>query len=201
MTLASGDRVKTFQERARKNPLVAVLIIIGTTIVGTGEVASHWSEILVSAGFKKEAALELSFETARGEFSRTFAEAAWRRLFWTRNYVEKVRLGRPKDEQDYAWNKHLDTVADWSADAIVNINGFEKYYPGTDKEAKFEDINQGFRELESLAVRLRTASSESERPAIIEEISNHDGIQGKANELNTELYFFALNRAPSAGFR
>lgn len=193
---AVKDLVKEFEERARRTPVFAALIILATIIIGTGEVESHWSEILVSLGIKKEVALELSFQTAKGEFSRRFAELAWRRLFWTKNYVEKVRIGRPKDEQDYAWNKHLDTVADWSADIIVNINGFEEYYPKTGKAAEFDKINQDFRDLETMVVRLRTKTPESDRPALIEEISAQDGTSGAADKLNTTLYFFALNRPP-----
>jgi hypothetical protein len=194
MARSVKDLVKEFEEWVHKTPVLAVPVILGTLVVGTGEVLSHWSEILDFFHPKKEVALELTFQTAKGDFSRRFAELAWRRLFWTRNYLEKIRRDRALAEQDYAWNKHLDSVADWSADSIVNMNGFEEYYPNTNKSGEFDQINDDFRKLELSLVDVRTTAPGDHQKALADCLAKQDG---EIDKLNTKLYFFALNRGPN----
>jgi hypothetical protein len=73
---------------------------------------------------------------------------AWSRLFWSENYIARLNANRPPTELTYTWNKHLDTVAEWSAEYMVILNGLEKFYPNSDKATEFQTIHDEFRELE-----------------------------------------------------
>ena len=100
--------------------------------------------LLASVGLIQEKTLQLAADNAKGDFSRQLIDLAWRRLFWSRNYVEKVHLRRPQSELDYSWNKHLDTVADWSAEYMVNVNGMEKFIRIQRKELSSKRFMRSF---------------------------------------------------------
>src|SRR6516162_6627686 len=87
----------------RNQPLFAVLILAGMAIIGTAEVVQHGSDLLVALGLKQEKTLELAANNAKGELSRKLIELAWRRLFWTENYVARMQAQRPISELDYTW--------------------------------------------------------------------------------------------------
>jgi hypothetical protein len=173
----------------RNEPLFAGAMLVGIIIIGTGEVVKHGSELLVAIGLKQEKTLELANDTAKAEFSRRLIEAAWRRVFWTRNFVRRVELARPSTELDYSWNKYLDTVADWSASIMVNINGLEQYYAGSEKPSQFGAIQAKFLALEELLVTLRISDSGNADKDLIART------KGLVDEINEDLYFFALNRS------
>jgi hypothetical protein len=189
---ADGEtRFGRIEKWFRNEPIFSVVIFIGVLIGGVGGFLKNSSDILIATGLKQEKTLELVNDTAKAEFSRKLIELAWRRLFWTRNFVRRVELERPPSELDYSWNKYLDTVADWSADIMVNINGVEKYYPKTEKPSQFGAIQSKFLALEDPLVKLRTSA-----PG--EAIKTVGSIKVQVDELNNQLYFFALNRQPPA---
>jgi|ERR1017187_5534284 hypothetical protein len=185
-------RLGRIEKWFRNEPIFSVVIFISVLVGGVGQFVKNSSDILVATGLKQEKTLELANDTAKAEFSRKLVEVAWRRLFWTRNFVRRVELGRPPAELDYSWNKYLDTVADWSADMMVNINGLEKYYPHTEKSSQFDAIQSKFLALEGSLVQVRMAKPEDASDAI-------GPLKTQVDELNTELYFFALNRRPPGG--
>jgi hypothetical protein len=182
-------RLERMEKWFRNEPLFSILILVATIMAGAAEAVQHGSDLLVVAGLKQEKTLELARDTAKAEFSRRLVEAAWRRVFWTRNFVRRAELSRPPAELDYSWNKYLDSVADWSSEIMVNINGLEQYYPGTEKPSQFDAIQRKFLTLEEMLVTLRTAETSSSTLVIPRAKSLID-------EINTDLYFFALNRAP-----
>jgi hypothetical protein len=181
-------RLERMEKWFRNEPIFSIVILLATVIAGTSEAVQHGSDLLVAAGLKQEKTLELARATAKADFSRRLVELAWRRVFWTRNFVRRVELSRPAAELDYSWNKYLDSVADWSADVMVNINGLEQYYPGTDKPAQFDAIQKKFLTLEGLLAALRTADAPAGQTI--------PRATSLVDEINTDLYFFALNRAP-----
>jgi hypothetical protein len=174
----------------RNQPLFAVLILAGMAIIGTAEVVQHGSDLLVALGLKQEKTLELAANNAKGELSRKLIELAWRRLFWTENYVARMQAQRPISELDYTWNKHLDAVADWSSEYMVNLNGMEQFYPNSEKAAQFQAIHQKFRKLEyQHIVPLRGVQADG-----ADHSKELKAAQDLADQLNVDLYFFALNR-------
>jgi hypothetical protein len=185
----SETRLDRIEKWFRNEPIFSVVVFIAILVTGVSEVVKHGSDLLITTGLKQEKTLELANATAKADFSRRLVELAWRRLFWTRNFVRRVELKRSPAELDYSWNKYLDTVADWSADIMVNINGLELFYAGTDKPSQFEAIQTKFLALEDLLVDLRTTQQETGSETIAK-------IKGAVDELNTDLYFFALNKYP-----
>jgi len=181
-------RLDQMERWFRNEPIFSAVILIGILVTGVGEVVKHGSDLLIVTGLKQEKTLELARDTAKAEFSRRLVEVAWRRLFWTRNFVRRVELSRPATELDYSWNKYLDSVADWSAEMMVNINGLEQYYAGTEKPSQFEAIQNKFLTLEGLLVKLRSAAPTGAPAALIAQTKS------LIDEVNTDLYFFALNR-------
>ncbi len=121
-------RLERMEKWFRNEPLFSIVILLATIVAGAAEAVQHGSDLLVAVGLKQEKTLELARDRAKAEFSRRLVEAAWRRVFWTRNFVRRVELARPPTELDYSWNKYLDSVADWSAD-MVNINGARTILP------------------------------------------------------------------------
>src|ERR1700722_3601877 len=77
----------------RNEPIFSVVIFIGVLIGGVGGFLKNSSDILIAIGPKQEKTLELVNDSAKAEFSRKLIELAWRRLFWTRNFVRRVELG------------------------------------------------------------------------------------------------------------
>jgi hypothetical protein len=141
----------------------------------------------------EEKTLRLATNTAKGELSKKLTELAWRRLFWSRNFNEKVRLKRPSSELDYSWNKHLDTVADWSAEYMVNLNGMEEFYPHSEKSSQFQNIHQEFAAVEKELVCLRTANLDDASQKDVGDV-----ITDSLNSLNVDLYFFVLHKRPDS---
>jgi hypothetical protein len=180
------DKMET---RLRNEPVIAVILLLSAVIIGTSEVVQHGSELLADTGIREEKTLSLAKDNAKEDLSRRLTELAWRRLFWTGNYVEKVRLKRPQVELDYSWNKHLDTVADWSSDFMVNLNGMEKFYPHGSKAADFQAIHEKFRDIEGKVVALRTIDAADQDNAIA-------NLKLAIDDVNTALYWFVLNRQP-----
>jgi hypothetical protein len=194
---ADFTRLDKMERWIRNQRLLSILILISLGVIGTAEFVQKGSELLVNLGLKKEKRLQLAEDNAKGDLSRRLTELAWRRIFWTQNYLAKMRLKRPQSELDYSWNKHLDTVADWSSEYMVNLNGLQKFYPGTAKARQFEEIHQSLADLEQCRiVHLRLQSSEqSERSVQLQ------GAFAILDQINTDLYFFVLNEAPSGSYK
>src|SRR5882724_5402799 len=108
-------RLEKMEKWLRNQPVISIIILVGGATIAISEFVRHGSDLLSDLGIKEEKALHLAQDSAKGELSQKLTELAWRRMFWSRNYAQKVHLKRPMSEQDYSWNKHLDTVADWSS--------------------------------------------------------------------------------------
>lgn len=185
-------RLDRMERWLRNQPVLSVVILAGIILVGIGEVVQSGSEILVTLGLKEEKTLKLAADSAKGEFSRKLTELAWRRIFWTQNYIARLKAKRPQSELDYSWGKHLDTVADWSADYLVNVQNMEEFYPRSGKTAQLEAIHENLRDLEDCRiVPLRMSDSDGK---------DHSAQAQEAKEfldrVNVSLYFLVLNQAP-----
>jgi hypothetical protein len=196
MHKSATEREQTHLDRMerwfRNQPVLSVLILASIILVGIGEVVQRGSEMLVTLGLKEEKTLKLAADNAKGEFSRKLTELAWRRIFWTQNNIARLKAKRPQSELDYSWGKHLDTVADWSADYLVNVQGMDEFYPRSGKAAQFEAIHESLRDLEDCRiVPLRMLDSNG-RDHSTEAQTAKDFL----DRINVSLYFLVLNQAP-----
>jgi len=123
-------RLERMEQWFRNQPILSVLIFIGLAAVGISETAQKGTDLLVLLHLKQEKTLQLASDSAKGDLSRKLIELAYRRIFWTRNYLARVKAHRPAAELDYSWSKHLDAIADWSSEYMVNLNGMRQYYAG-----------------------------------------------------------------------
>jgi hypothetical protein len=171
--------------------IFAVLILVAAGVVGVSELTEKGSDLLVSLGLKQEKALRLADDNAKGELSRKVIELAYRRKFWTENYIARLKRDRPQPELDYTWNKHLDAVADWSAELMVTTNGMDKFYKGSDKPNQFQSIHSQFSEVESKCiVPLRKFIPSSEKHTLnTKEIAERDAAADVAQEAEDQLGF------------
>jgi hypothetical protein len=190
-TKVQETRLDRMERWFRNQPIFSVLILAGIALIGLSEVVQKGSDLLIVLRLKQEKTLQLAAENAKGELSRKLIELAWRRLFWTENYIARMEAHRPPSELDYTWNKHLETVADWSSEYMVNLNGMEQFYPNSVKAAQFQSIHEKFRDLEyNHVVQLRKAELEQR------DLSNDlDSAKKLANQLNEDLFYFALNKS------
>jgi hypothetical protein len=158
---ASYTRLDRMERWFRNQPVFSVMILAGIALIGLSEVAQKGSDLLIILRLKQEKTLQLAADNAKGELSRKLIQLAWRRLFWTQNYIARVQAHRPPAELEYTWNKHLETVADWSAEYMVNLNGMEQFYPNSEKATQFQKIHEKFRDLEyNHVVPLRMAETD-----------------------------------------
>ena len=88
-------RLDRMERWLRNQPVLSVIILAGIILVGIGEVVQSGSEILVTLGLKEEKTLKLAADSAKGEFSRKLTELAWRRIFWTQNYIARLKGKTP----------------------------------------------------------------------------------------------------------
>jgi hypothetical protein len=172
----------------RNQPVFSALMLCSAVVIGTSEVTEKGSNLMVDLGLKKEKALQLADKTAKGDLSRKVIELAYRRKFWTENYIARLNNGRPQEELDYTWNKHLDTVADWSSELMVTRNGMDQFYKGTNKSEEFQNIHNQFSEIETQCiVPLRRFKANDNQKHLDEE-----NIAKEAeNQLGYDLYCFA----------
>lgn len=154
------DRIK---RSAFNHPVIAVLIIAATSIVGAGQIAVAWDDLMVAIGRKPDA-LDLAAGTAKGEFSRRLTENGWRRLFWSNTYTGRVIRNAPSSDVDEAWRQYSFTVADWNAE-LVSMRHFLSEHHTPERREVFEGINNRFRRVHRFAVELRydTLLSPTER--------------------------------------
>jgi hypothetical protein len=167
----------------------SVVILCSAAIIGISELAVKGSDLMVALGLKQEKALQLADETAKGDLSRRVIELAYRRKFWTENYIARLHAGRPQQELDYTWNKQLDAVADWSSELMVTTNGMNKFYKGTSKPDEFQNIHNQFSEIETKCiVPLRRFTANDNRKHLEEE----NVAKNAEDQLGFDLYCFAL---------
>ncbi len=195
-------RVDRMERWFRNQPILAVVIVVGLIIIAASEVVQHWSDLMIRLGITEEKTLQLSTSNAKGELSRALVTLASKRIFWTRNYYTRVELGRASDDIDYSWNKHIETVAEWSAQYITNLNAIAEYYPKSEKSSQFDHIHDEFRDLEGNLAELRNTELAFRHGALplnlktatkrVEDLLKL--IKTQTDQVNVDVFFFALNR-------
>ena len=184
-------RVEKMELWFRNQPVFSVLIVLGIALISVSEVAQKGSDLLVMLRLKQETTLQLAADNAKGDLSRKLIELAYRRLFWTENYIARLKAHRPSSELEYTWNKHLEADADWSAEYMVNLNGMKEFYPNSQKSAQFQRIHDEFRDLEyKHVVPLRSVEGDGK-----DHSEDEDSATQVADQLNVDLFYFALNES------
>jgi hypothetical protein len=131
----------TLLERCKRaafdHPLVALVIVVSTTVVGTSQLVDSADALAVRLGIRP-GALALAGSDARGSYSRSLTHSAYIRLFWANSFVGRLaRKGRPADV-DLAWNEYMATVANWSAELVNNRTRLTEFY-GEKKRIAFDE--------------------------------------------------------------
>lgn len=138
-------------------------------------------KVLVLANLKPDA-LALAQSAEKGEFSRAFTEAAWKRLFWARAFRARVERGAPAAEIDEAWKAYISASESWATRIMVYIVTTDRFY-GAEKAEELEGIVQhSFREMGNAITEVRY--SKSPDPALLAEANE------KIDSANAILYRF-----------
>lgn len=122
--------------RVKNHKIFAAVLLIGIAIIALANFTDAVDKILVFAKIKTDA-LTLARDSARDESSRQLTRSAWKRLFWSRVYLTRTKLGAPPQEREEAWKKLLEAAEDWNVNSMIDIDGLDYYY-GSQKSQQFE---------------------------------------------------------------
>lgn len=133
----TDEKPKTTMSALRDNRYVAAFVLIAAIVGGLAKFSDDVDKLLVKVGFRSDA-LSLTQPGGRDELSREITREAWRRFFWARAYLTRVKSNAAIAEQDDAWHKYIDATAEWSSNIMIFILGVDRYY-GYEKSAELEN--------------------------------------------------------------
>ena len=186
--------------RLKNTRAVAIAIVAGTAIGFVAQSTESIDKILVALKYRPDA-LSLTRESQRDELSRQFTQPAWRRLFWMRNYLARVARGVTKEEQDFAWAKHVEASEEWTSRTMVCLEALDHFY-GEARAACFESqLQPKFNRAGSTLADFRYSppSQPDARAAGIKTLNE------TIDDLNLDLYAFVrgfrsrTDRRPTTG--
>jgi hypothetical protein len=166
-----GSSDKGFQGILR-HPLL-ILVIGGLITYGVGE------------------AIKDSYQESRskGAFSLQVVSTAWKRLFWTRTFIERVRLGASQEAVEAAWGEYVGASEEWNTQLMGNIQLLEHYYPGSGKRKIFsEEIQPLFGVINKQLVAIVYSPTPAGSRVSPQKLRYLDD---QTDELNRRLYKFA----------
>ena len=147
-------RLRLLTLRARHNWLIILVIFVGGALIFGGQIAHSIKEVRELI-WPKADALSLVREETRDDVSREFVETAWRRVYWSRNFLARLSRRAPSAEINEAWKKLLTTVEEMSAKTMIYAASFELFYNNA-RRVEFEDgIQSDFRNVTQEIVDLR----------------------------------------------
>ena len=172
--------------RVKNHKIFAAVLFIGIAVIGIATFTDAVDKILVFSRLKADA-LTLARDSARDEFSRRLTRSAWRRLYWSRVYLTRTKLGATLQEREEAWRALLEAAEDWNVNSMIDIDGLDYYYGSKKSEQfefsiqpKFDTITTSIRTLRYGTIQRGEDPSEAE----IERIND------LVDSLNVELYVF-----------
>lgn len=180
--------------RVKNHKVLAAILFIGVAVVALATFTDAVNKILVFAKLRNDA-LTLAQDSARDEFSRQLTRSAWKRLFWSRVYLTRTKLGASLQEREEAWGKLLEAAEDWNVNAMIDIDGLAYYYSSQKSQQfevsiqpQFDTITTSIRTIRYAAIQKGESPSEAEIKRINDLIDS----------LNVELYVFVRGfRAPT----
>lgn len=154
-----------------KHPLL-ILIVGGAITYGVGE------------------AIKSSYQEAssKGAFSLQITRTAWKRLFWTRAVLQRVRLKAPREAVEVAWERYITASEGWNTDLMGNLQLLDRYYPGSGKrqilqgeiQPRFGKIND---ELVQIVYSVYSGGPEPSPGQL-------DRLKAQIDDVNRRLYAF-----------
>jgi len=132
-------------------------LIVGALVTATilGGQAVHGVRQVWEAFFPKPDALSLAQEAWKDTISRDFVEAAYRRLFWSRSFLARVRRHAQSSEINEAWKKLIESMEYMNVKVLVYAAAFEQFYDSK-RRIEFEDgIQDDFATITQTIVDLR----------------------------------------------
>jgi hypothetical protein len=179
-------KLEKWINRLKNHKILAAVLFIGIAIIALASFTDAIDKLLVFTKLKPDA-LTLARDSARDEFSRQLTRSAWKRLYWSRVYLTRTKLGAPLQEREEAWRKLLEAAEDWNANSMINIDGLDYYY-GAKKSEQFElSIQPKFDTITTSIRTIRYAMiQKGENPSEAEIQRINDLI----DSLNVELYVF-----------
>jgi len=146
------DRIKT---AAFNRPIVALLFVIGSTLLFSKAILEAGVEMLELFGIRQSRELLLARDNDRGVLLREVNQLCYRRIFWANSFVGRVARNAPQRDRDLAWDRYMDSVENWSASLVINQAQLEALFSATKRQEFTDDIDSKFKEThaELLAIR------------------------------------------------
>lgn len=170
----------------KNNPFTAIIIVFCLALIGFSNATESGEKLLRSFGIIKK--YDVNLATERGRFSWDLIESAWNRMFWMRNYTERVRKRASADDQAKSWQKLMDATEKWSTELMNYYIGLDTYYQDSHKRDTLEvrivpSINSAMQQIVDLRYTLSSLDS-------LEVENRVKKIQDSISEINIALYRF-----------
>jgi hypothetical protein len=176
----------------KNNVFTSVIIVVGLLLVSFAQVTESSNQLLRTFGLIHT--YDVGQESARGRFSSALVETAWNRLFWMRNYAEKVKRRAPIQEQDKSWDKFMSATEKWSSNIMNYYIGLDEYYKDGKKRRNLEyTIQPMINRATALMVNLRYSVAALDSIAIIKDVAK---IHKTVDSINYKLYSFVDQPPP-----
>jgi hypothetical protein len=172
MTQSNGSSADQGIRGFLKHPLI-VLIFGGLITYGVGE------------------AIKDSYQESKskGAFSLQIVSTAWKRLFWTRNVIERIHLKAPQHEVEVAWGEYIEASEEWNTQLMGNLQLLEHYYPGSGKRKVLEqEIQPLFGSINEELIRIIYSPYPAKSQPTPKQLEH---LKSRVDDLNRRLYKFA----------
>ena len=169
----------------KNHKIFSYVLLICIGLIAVNEFTDASDKLLRRVGIIKT--LDVTSNSIKSELSQNIIRTAWNRMFWTRNYTEKVKRGAPAIEIEKSWDKYMIAIEKWSSEIMIYYISLDKFYPNTEKRRILESrVQPKFEAIASKMANLKYSLSDSTVNHSI--LANE--IQDMNNELNVDLYFF-----------
>jgi hypothetical protein len=185
-TEKEGTRVDFLLRFFQNNKISAVVIVLCLALIGLSKVVDSSNQLLRWCGIVET--YDVNQVTARGRFSWELTETAWNRLFWMRNYTERIRRNAPTEDQAVSWQKLMQATEKWSTELMNYYIGLDTYYPESRKREILENqIQPSINAVMTNIVNLRYALPKLDSMAVETKVKE---IKDSIEIVNIKLYDF-----------
>jgi len=186
-----GTRVDFLLAFFQNNKFTSVIIVLCLALIGLGKVTESGDQLLRSLGWNKP--YDVNQVTERGRFSWELIETAWNRLFWMRNYTERIRRKAPAADTELSWQKLMLASEKWNTEVMNYYIGLDTFYPDSHKRDTLENhIQPSINSTMKLIVELRY-SLKSDSVDLKNKIKE---IQDSIEVVNNRLYHLVDQSLP-----
>ncbi len=187
-----GTRVDILLAFFQNNKFTSVIIVMCLALIGLTKVTEAGDQLLRKCGIIKT--YEVDQITERGRFSWEFTETAWNRLFWMRNYTERIRRNAPEEDKAISWQKLMQATEKWSTELMNYYIGLDTYYPKSDKRYILENkIQPSISTAMALIVNLKYDLKKLDSAGVQNRVKQ---IQDSIENVNISLYNLIDQKRP-----